>query len=90
MDRDTRDGLWEDEDLPSLGIIGSGNIGAGIARLAVAADIAVSIANSRGPKSLAGLVQELWAPERLSSAGIGPDEGHFDDALNAITAAGVV
>jgi predicted Zn-dependent peptidase len=39
---------------------------------------------------LAALVHELWAPERLSSAGIGPDEGHFDDALNAITAAGVV
>ena len=47
------------EGLPRLGIIGSGNIGAGIARLAVAADIAVIIANSRGPKSLAGLVQEL-------------------------------
>jgi predicted Zn-dependent peptidase len=39
---------------------------------------------------LAALVQELWAPERLSSAGIGPDEAQFDDALNAITAAGVV
>ena len=39
---------------------------------------------------LAALVHELWAPERLSSAGIGPDEGQFDDALNAITAAGVV
>jgi predicted Zn-dependent peptidase len=39
---------------------------------------------------LAALVQELWAPERLSSAGIGPDEAQFDDAVNAITAAGVV
>ncbi len=39
---------------------------------------------------LAALVHELWAPERLSSAGIGPDEGQFDDALNAITVAGVV
>jgi predicted Zn-dependent peptidase len=39
---------------------------------------------------LAALVHELWAPERLSSAGIGPDEGQYDDALNAITAAGVV
>jgi predicted Zn-dependent peptidase len=39
---------------------------------------------------LAALVQELWAPERLSSAGIGPNEAQFDDALNAVTAAGVV
>ena len=66
MDREIRDALWEDEGLPRLGIIGSGNIGAGIARLAVAADIAVIIANSRGPKSLAGLVQELGT---LASAG---------------------
>ena len=39
---------------------------------------------------LGALVQELWAPERLSSAGIGPSEAQFDDALNAITPAGVV
>ncbi|XVQ14527.1 NADPH-dependent F420 reductase [Spirillospora sp. CA-255316] len=45
--------------MSTLGIIGSGNIGAGIARLAVAADIEVVIANSRGPQTLAGLVEEL-------------------------------
>ncbi len=39
---------------------------------------------------LAALVQELWAPERLSSAGIGPGEEQLDEALSAITAAGVV
>lgn len=50
----------------SLGIIGSGNIGAAIARLVVAAEIPVVIANSRGPESLAGLVTELGA---LASAG---------------------
>ncbi|WP_328484037.1 NADPH-dependent F420 reductase [Streptomyces sp. NBC_00377] len=43
----------------TLGIIGSGNIGAAVARLAVAADIAVVIANSRGPQSLTELVDEL-------------------------------
>ncbi len=39
---------------------------------------------------LAALVHELWAPERLSSAGIGPDESLFDEAMGAVTAAGVV
>jgi 8-hydroxy-5-deazaflavin:NADPH oxidoreductase len=45
--------------MPTLGIIGSGNIGAAVARLAVAADIDVVIANSRGPQSLTDLVAEL-------------------------------
>ncbi len=35
-------------------------------------------------EDLAGLVDELWAPERLSAAGIGPDEGRFEEALGAI------
>ncbi|WP_427007967.1 NADPH-dependent F420 reductase [Pseudarthrobacter sp. H2] len=45
--------------MPTLGIIGSGNIGAAIARLAVAAAIPVVISNSRGPESLADLISEL-------------------------------
>ncbi len=45
--------------MPTLGIIGSGNIGTAVARLAVAADIDVVIANSRGPESLKDLVEEL-------------------------------
>jgi len=42
-----------------VGIIGSGNIGATVARLLVAAGHEVAIANSRGPESLADLVAEL-------------------------------
>jgi predicted Zn-dependent peptidase len=35
-------------------------------------------------EDLRGLVDELWASQRLSAAGIGPDEAKFDEALSAI------
>jgi predicted Zn-dependent peptidase len=33
---------------------------------------------------LSALAQGLWAPERLSAAGIGPDEGRFEEGLEAV------
>jgi predicted Zn-dependent peptidase len=33
---------------------------------------------------LVKLVDELWAPERLSAAGIGPEQERFEEALAAI------
>ena len=45
--------------MATLGIIGSGNIGAAVARLAVAGGMSVVVANSRGPQSLADLIAEL-------------------------------
>jgi predicted Zn-dependent peptidase len=33
---------------------------------------------------LAALTEELWDPERLSAAGIGPDAERFDEALGAV------
>jgi predicted dinucleotide-binding enzyme len=45
--------------MPTLGIIGSGNVGAAVARLAVTAGIPVVVANSRGPETLTDLVAEL-------------------------------
>jgi predicted dinucleotide-binding enzyme len=42
-----------------IGIVGSGNIGATAARLFAAAGHEVAVANSRGPETLAGLVDEL-------------------------------
>lgn len=45
--------------MTTLGIIGAGNIGSQVARAAVAAGYDVVIANSRGPETLAGLVDEL-------------------------------
>jgi predicted Zn-dependent peptidase len=38
-------------------------------------------------EDLSALVEELWAPERLSAAGIGPDESRFEEALAAATPA---
>jgi predicted Zn-dependent peptidase len=33
---------------------------------------------------ISALVQELWAPERLSAAGIGPDQDRFEQALASL------
>jgi predicted Zn-dependent peptidase len=35
-------------------------------------------------EDVAALVEELWAPERLSAAGIGPDGARFEEALAAV------
>jgi 8-hydroxy-5-deazaflavin:NADPH oxidoreductase len=48
----------------NIGIIGSGKIGATAARLFVDAGHNVAIANSRGPDSLTGLVQDLGESAR--------------------------
>ncbi|MEL7974625.1 NAD(P)-binding domain-containing protein [Isoptericola sp. F-RaC21] len=61
-----------------LGIIGSGAIGSAVARLAVAADLEVLIANSRGPESLADLVAELGAGAR---AGTSSEAAAFADQV---------
>lgn len=45
--------------MATLGIIGSGNIGSAVARLAVQAGVEVVMANSRGPESLQDKVREL-------------------------------
>jgi predicted Zn-dependent peptidase len=39
---------------------------------------------------LRGLTDELWAPERLSAAGIGPDEAAFREATAEVTPTGEV
>ena len=45
--------------MTTLGIIGSGNIGSAVAQLAVASNMNVVLANSRGPDSLSDLIAEL-------------------------------
>ncbi|GAA0299522.1 NADPH-dependent F420 reductase [Kineococcus aurantiacus] len=58
-----------------IGIIGSGNIGSVLARLAVDAGHDVVIANSRGPESLAGLVGELGPRARAATTAEAAEAG---------------
>jgi predicted dinucleotide-binding enzyme len=51
----------------NIGILGAGNIGALAARLFVKAGHDVRIANSRGPKSLEGLIAELGPRARAAT-----------------------
>ncbi|WP_405009566.1 NADPH-dependent F420 reductase [Kitasatospora sp. NBC_01539] len=53
--------------MATLGLIGSGNIGGTLARLAVAAGLDVVLSNSRGPETLAGLVAELGPRARAAT-----------------------
>lgn len=54
--------------MTTLGLIGSGNIGSTVARLAVDAGIDVVVSNSRGPETLADLVGELGPRARAATA----------------------
>jgi predicted dinucleotide-binding enzyme len=51
-----------------IGIIGSGHIGGTLAKLLVAAGHEVAVSNSRGPETLAGLVDELGASAQAMTA----------------------
>jgi predicted dinucleotide-binding enzyme len=51
----------------TLGIIGSGMVGAGVARRAVDAGLDVVLSNSRGPQSLAALVADLGERARAAT-----------------------
>ncbi|MFG1948808.1 NADPH-dependent F420 reductase [Nonomuraea sp. NPDC048826] len=53
--------------MATLGLIGSGNIGSTLARLAVDAGLDVVLSNSRGPETLAELVEELGPRARAST-----------------------
>lgn len=53
--------------MSTVGFIGAGNIGATVARLAVAAGHHVVLSNSRGPETLAELVTELGPAARAGT-----------------------
>ncbi len=54
--------------MTTLGLIGSGNIGGTVARLAVNAGYDVVLSNSRGPETLAELVAELGPSAKAATA----------------------
>ncbi|WP_378100133.1 NADPH-dependent F420 reductase [Cellulomonas sp. T2.31MG-18] len=67
--------------MTTLGLIGSGHIGSQLARLAVQHGYDVVLSNSRGPASLAGLVQELGPRARAAT----PDEAAAAGDLVVVT-----
>ena len=54
--------------MATIGLIGAGNIGSQVARLAVANGYDVVISNSRGPETLTALVAELGPKARAATA----------------------
>src|SRR5229473_5002476 len=54
--------------MKTIGLIGAGQIGSQIARLATAHGYSVVIGNSRGPETLAALVAELGPNARAATA----------------------
>jgi len=54
--------------MATIGLIGAGHIGGQLARLAMANGYDVVLSNSRGPESLAALVQELGPRARAGTA----------------------
>ncbi|WP_024793358.1 NADPH-dependent F420 reductase [Tomitella biformata] len=60
-----------------IGIIGAGEIGSQIARAAIANGYDVVIANSRGPETLQGLIDELGPAARAATAAGAAANGEF-------------
>src|ERR1700722_1564816 len=73
--------------MATLGLIGSGHIGGTLARLAVDAGLDVVLSNSRGPQTLADLVDELGPQARAAHSRAGGSRrglGRRDDPVGAI------
>ncbi|RZI97926.1 MAG: NADP oxidoreductase, partial [Rubrivivax sp.] len=65
----------------SIGIVGAGALGASLARALAKKGIAATIANSRGPASLAGLTAELGP---LITAGTTAEAASADIVIAAV------
>lgn len=67
--------------MTTIGLIGSGNIGSTLARLAVGAGYDVVLSNSRGPETLGDLVAELGDRARAAT----PDEAAAEGDVVVVT-----
>ncbi|NYD42116.1 hypothetical protein BJZ21_002199 [Nocardioides panaciterrulae] len=63
--------------MTTIGLIGSGHIGSTVARLAVNAGHDVVLSNSRGPETLADLVDELGEHARAATAAEAAEAGEI-------------
>ncbi|MGW1507490.1 NADPH-dependent F420 reductase [Streptomyces mirabilis] len=63
--------------MPTIGIIGAGEVGSQIARAALAHGYSIVIANSRGPETLQHLVAELGPSARAARAADAAAAGDF-------------
>lgn len=63
--------------MTTIGLIGSGHIGSTVARLAVAAGHDVVLSNSRGPETLADLVEELGPRARAATPAQAAEAGEL-------------
>jgi 8-hydroxy-5-deazaflavin:NADPH oxidoreductase len=63
--------------MPTIGIIGAGEVGSQIARAAIANGYDIVIANSRGPETLKDLVQELGPRARAARPADAAAAGDF-------------
>ncbi|MGA3488197.1 NADPH-dependent F420 reductase [Micromonosporaceae bacterium DT55] len=63
--------------MTTIGIIGAGEVGSQIARVAIATGYRVVIANSRGPETLNGLIAELGGSARAAYAAEAAAAGDF-------------
>ncbi|MDH6131981.1 putative dinucleotide-binding enzyme [Kitasatospora sp. MAA4] len=63
--------------MATLGLIGSGNIGGTLARLAVNAGLDVVLSNSRGPQTLGDLVAELGPHARAATPAQAAEAGDW-------------
>ena len=61
------------EGMTTIGLIGSGNIGSTVARLAVDAGYHVVLSNSRGPETLSDVVERLGPRARAATAAEGAE-----------------
>ncbi|MGH9309618.1 MAG: NADPH-dependent F420 reductase [Vicinamibacterales bacterium] len=67
--------------MKTIGLIGAGNIGSQVARLAIASGYHVVVSNSRGPETLADLVAELGPNARAAT----PEEAARDGDIVVVT-----